>query len=150
MGRHVGVVERIEVERPASDAVAAIWNIKNIELTERKADHVDVHPESDREGTYSVQGRFAGLPWKGHFRYDLHDTGFHSIDAARGVAGPVISGGFTVAPTGAARCMVFHYEDYVVPWWLAPAAAFIRLYLRRSMKGELRGLRALILQAANV
>jgi Polyketide cyclase / dehydrase and lipid transport len=142
--RRVAVTREIEVPSPPAAAVAAVQDIKSIELTEKKADHVDVSP-GDGRGTYRVRGRFAGLPWKGEFAYQLNDQGFHSVNTDAMSANEVISGGFRVEPTGDGRCVVVHYESYVLPRWLVPLKPLIRAYLGWSMRAELEDLRALIL-----
>jgi hypothetical protein len=125
------------------DAVAAIWEIKNIEVTEVKADTVVVSPETSRSGTYRVRGRFAGVPWRGKFAYALNDAGFHSRNAGMPAEYATIEGGFVVTPL-AGGCTVIHYEQYVLPRWLAPLKHVLRLYLRWSMARELRDLERLI------
>lgn len=144
MLRRVAVTRQIEVPSPPGDAVAAVQDIKSIELTEKKADHVDVTPGEGR-GTYNVRGRFAGLPWKGEFAYELNERGFHSVNTDAMSANEVISGGFRVEPAAAGRCIVVHYESYVLPRWLVPAKPLIRAYLSWSMRIELEDLRDLIL-----
>jgi hypothetical protein len=132
-----------EMPYAREDAVAAIWEIKNIERTEVKADVVAVSPESSANGTYWVRGRFAGVPWRGEFAYFLNDAGFHSRNADRPADEATIEGGFVVTPL-ADGCTVIHYEQYVLARWLAPLKHVIRLYLRWSMSRELRDLERLI------
>jgi hypothetical protein len=124
-------------------ALAAIWEIKNIERTEVKADAVDVHPVDARHGTYKVRGRFAGLPWRGEFVYELNEGGFHSRNAGMPPSEATIEGGFIVTPN-ADGCTVIHYEQYVIPSWLRPLKPLIGAYLRWSMGRELRDLEALV------
>jgi hypothetical protein len=126
-----------------ADAVAAIWEIKNIERTEVKADVVAVSPESSSNGTSRVRGRVAGVPWRGEFAYFLNDAGFHSRNADRPADEATIEGGFVVTPL-ADGCTVIHYEQYVLARWLVPLKHLIRLYLRWSMSRELRDLERLI------
>ena len=128
---------------PKEEAVAAIWEIKNIERTEVKADAVAVSPESSSKGAYRVRGRFAGVPWRGEFAYFLNDAGFHSRNADRPADEATIEGGFVVTPL-ADGCTVIHYEQYVLARWLVPLKHIIRLYLRWSMARELRDLERLI------
>jgi hypothetical protein len=132
-----------EMPYPREDAVAAIWEIKNIERTEVKADAVAVSAESSSKGTYRVRGRFAGVPWRGEFAYLLNDAGFHSRNADRPADEATIEGGFVVTPL-ADGCTVIHYEQYVLAQWLVPLKHLIRLYLRWSMARELRDLERLI------
>jgi hypothetical protein len=135
-----------EVSCPREDAVAAIWNIKNIERAEVKADAVVVSSDTPTRGTYRVRGRFAGVPWRGQFAYFLHPGGFHSRNAGVAPSDATIEGGFVVTPV-ADRCTVIHYEQYVLAAWLRPLRHAIRLYLRWTMGRELRDLERLI--AAN-
>lgn len=145
--RHVGGLSRIEVPCPRDRALAAVHDIGGIERTELKADRVVAHPEDQRNGTYEVTGHFARVPWRSRFRYRLSPTGFHSqkVPGERPRSWG-ISGGFIVAPLGDERCVVVHYEDYEVPRYLAPLRPAIALYLRVSMREELRRLRAIITQ----
>lgn len=147
MGPWITVTAALELPCPPHDALRAIWEIKNIERCEVKADHVDVHPVDARRGTYDVSGRFAGFPWRGRFDYELDDRGFHSrtADVPRDEA--TVEGGFVVTPLGAHDSTVIHYEQYVLAPWLRPFGALVRAYLRRSMRRELRDLRELIRQA---
>ena len=143
MRPRITVVCARELPCPREDAVVAIRNIKNIERTEVKADAVVVSPDTPTRGTYRVRGRFAGVPWRGHFAYVLHDAGFHSRTAGVPPEQATIEGGFVVTPL-ASGCTVIHYEQYVLAAWLRPLRHAIRLYLRWSMARELRDLERLI------
>ena len=143
--RYVRAIRRRTVDCPAQRAIAAVQDIKSIEVTEVKADRVEVFPESRTSGTYAVTGHFARVPWRSRFAYRLHETGFHS----RKVEGEIprdweISGGFVVAPLGDASCLIVHYEDYGLPRYLAPLRGPIRLYLHWSMGVELRAIEGLL------
>jgi hypothetical protein len=147
--RYVRAVRRRTVGCPAERAIAAVQDIKAIELTEVKADRVEVFPESPTTGSYAVTGHFARVPWRSRFAYRLHASGFHSHK----VDGEIprdwsISGGFVVAPLDQASCLIVHYEDYGLPRYLAPARGLIRLYLYWSMGVELRALEALLVTAS--
>jgi hypothetical protein len=146
--RRVGAVARIAVPCPPERALAAVQDLKGIEPTEVKADRVEVFPEDDARGTYAVEGRFAGVPWRSRFAYRLLPTGFHShkLDAERPRSW-TISGGFVVAGLTPGQCLVLHYEDYGLPRYLAPLKPLILAYLRWSMRAELRRLRDIILTA---
>ncbi len=143
MSRRITVVVAREMPYPRDEALNAIWQIKNIERTEVKADAVDVSPISPRSGTYKVTGRFAGKRWDGEFAYDLNDGGFHSRNANVPPEEATIEGGFVVTPT-ADGCTVIHYEQYVLARYLLPIKFLIRAYLRWSMRRELRDLEALV------
>jgi hypothetical protein len=122
----------------------AVWEIKNIERCEVKADVVEVTKETDTRGSYRVRGHFAGVPWKGRFFYELHPTGFHSTNAPHPSKGTTISGGFVVERVGDEACVVTHYEQYRLPVYFRPLRLPVRLYLRWSMRKELRDLENLV------
>jgi len=143
MGRRITTVCAREMPYPKREAVAAIWEIKNIERTEVKADAVVVSPETPDRGTYRVRGRFGGVPWRGEFVYFLNESGFHSRNAGVPPEDATIEGGFVVTPI-ADGCTVIHYEQYVLVRPLLPLKHVIRLYLRWSMARELRDLEQLI------
>ncbi len=128
---------------PREATLEAIWEIKNIEMTEVKADAVDVYPETPSSGTYRVWGRFAGVPWRGEFVYELNQSGFHSRTAGVPPEQAKVEGGFVVTPI-AGGCTVIHYEQYVLAPWLRPIKSVVWMYLRWSMRRELRDLEALI------
>jgi hypothetical protein len=132
-----------EMSHPRDETLTAIWQIKNIERTEVKADAVDVSPISPSSGTYKVTGRFAGVPWNGEFAYELNDGGFHSRNANVPPSEATIEGGFVVTPT-ADGCTVIHYEQYVLARPLRPLKFLIRAYLRWTMRRELRDLERLV------
>ncbi|HEY6316372.1 MAG TPA: hypothetical protein VI462_00620 [Acidimicrobiia bacterium] len=148
MARWITVVEALEVPRPPSTVLPAIWDIQNVERLERKADAVTVHPHGERNGTYEVEGHFAGVPWQGRFDYELHPTGFHSRDADVPRDEATVEGGFFVTPLGAEHSTVIHYEQYVLAPWLAPLAPLVQRYLRHSMRRELRDLRRMVTGSA--
>jgi len=54
--------------------------------------------------------------------------------------------GFVVTPI-AGGCTVIHYEQYVLPPWLRPIKPVVWMYLRWSMRRELRDLEALVRQS---
>lgn len=143
--RYVRALRRRTLPCPAARAIAAVQDIKAIERTEVKADHVEVSPESSTTGTYAVTGHFARVPWRSRFAYRLHATGFHShkVPGERPRSWE-ISGGFMVAPLTEHACLVVHYEDYGVPRYLAPLRALIRAYLHRSMEVELGRLEEIV------
>ncbi|MEX2268168.1 MAG: SRPBCC family protein [Acidimicrobiia bacterium] len=124
----------------------AVWEIQNIERCEVKADSVVVTKESDTRGSYRVRGRFAGLPWRGQFFYELHPTGFHSTNSPHPRKGTTISGGFVVEPAPDDACVVTHYEQYRLPIYFRPLRLLVTLYLRWSMRKELRDLEALVVR----
>jgi hypothetical protein len=147
MARRITVVSAREMPYPQEVVAAATREVENIAITERKADWVKAHPRTSAEGTYSVRGHFAGVPWTGEFAYELHDAGFHSRTAGVPREAAKVEGGFVVTPL-ADGCTVFHYEQYVLARWLAPFALLVRAYLRWTMRGELRDLEALVADAA--
>lgn len=127
-------------------ALQIIWDIKTIEITEVKADAVQVKPLTAKKGTYTVRGHFAGLPWQNEFTYELNDKGFHSQEVDPPASGPRISGGFIVEEVSQDKCQVIHYEHYKLLTWMMPLKPFIQLYLKWSMWKELRDMRELILK----
>jgi hypothetical protein len=136
MAARITVVRAREMRHPREAVVAATWDIKGIERTEVKAQAVEVEPSTATEGTYQVRGRFAGIPWRGRFAYELNPAGFHSRSAGVRADDATIEGGFVVTPL-AGGCTVIHYEQYVLTLWLRPLAPLIRLYLRWTMRREL-------------
>lgn len=141
-GRAGEVQEAHAIALPVSPEVALAWvrDIANIALTEVKADKVRVYPDSEAGGTYTVRGRFAGIPWEGEFRYDLHPGGFHSVQCDRKRFHPQVSGGFSVLPFGDGGCVVLHYEQYLLPRWARPVRPAFAGYIRHSMRIELADL----------
>jgi hypothetical protein len=148
MRRWVTTVAAIELPQPPESVLPAIWDIGNIERCEVKADRVEVHPHGSRSGTYDVRGRFAGVPWRGRFQYDLDARGFHSRTADVPAGEAKVEGGFVVCPLGESGSTVLHYEQYVLAWWLRPISLLVRGYLRWSMRRELRVLRSLVADGA--
>jgi hypothetical protein len=146
MDRMVRATRRELFPCPCERAVEAVRNIQGIEDTEVKADRVEVFPTSATEGTYAVVGRFAGMRWRSRFAYRLHESGFHSHKVAGEVPnGWEISGGFAVADVDGTSCLVVHYEDYGLPWYLVPFKPLVAGYLRWSMRVELAALREMVL-----
>jgi hypothetical protein len=143
MARRLTVVMAREMPLPRGAVLDAIWQIENIERTEVKADAVDVSPTGPRAGTYKVTGRFAGIPWRNEFAYELNEGGFHSRNAGVPPSEATIEGGFIVTPT-ADGCTVIHYEQYVLSRSLVALKPLICWYLRRSMRRELRDLEGLV------
>ncbi len=148
MIRDISTVSTIMVPCHKEDALAVIWEIKNIEKCEVKADVVNVTKETEKTGTYKVRGHFAGIPWRNQFSYELNDKGFHSVETNPPGPRPRIQGGFIVDVTGEKACKITHYEQYELPRWLVPMKPFIVAYLKWSMRKELRDLRDFILESA--
>ena len=140
----VEVISTRTIPVPQHRVLPAVWEIKNIERCEVKADVVDVTKESDTRGSYKVRGRFAGLPWRGEFFYELHAKGFHSTNAFHPRKGHTIEGGFVVEPVSDDQCLVIHYEQYQLPAYFWPLRTPIRLYLKWSMRRELADLARLV------
>lgn len=126
----------------------AVWEIKNIERCEVKADAVEVTRETEHRGSYRVRGHFAGVPWRGQFFYELNPKGFHSTNAPHPRKGTTISGGFVVEPVEPDACRVVHYEQYRLPLCFRPLRWPIACYLRWSMRRELRDLELLVVGSA--
>jgi hypothetical protein len=147
MSRRVTTVEALELPCPPAAVLPAIWDIRNIEHCEVKADAVEVHPRTSTDGTYDVRGRFAHVPWKGRFQYELTPTGFHSRDADVPPEDATVEGGFVVTPLGGDQCTVIHYEQYVLARWIVPFAPLVKRYLHVTMRRELRDLRRLVSSA---
>ncbi|HEX2913205.1 MAG TPA: hypothetical protein VH186_20550 [Chloroflexia bacterium] len=145
INKKIAVASSIIVPCQKEAALAAAWEIKNIEYCEVKAYSVEVHPENDKTGTYNVFGRFAGVPWRNTFRYVLHDRGFHSLEASPPPEGSRIHGGFFVEPFGENDSLVIHYEQYVLPARYLLLKPLILLYLKWSMGKELRTFRQLVM-----
>lgn len=142
--REASAERTIQVDRPAEDVLPHIWEIKNVERCERKADEVTVTPEEPWTGRYVIRGRIFGvLRWTDEFRYVLHEAGFHSEDTGHCPGGLRINGGFTVEPRPGG-CRIWHYERYLLPWPVAPLKPVISAYVRWTQRREMRDLAALI------
>jgi len=136
---HVTCTGKISVGAPAEQALAVLWDIQNLKLYEPKADSAQVEPETKTNGTYIVQGRFAGMRWRGKFSYEINDRGFHS-EMLQGPSGVRVNGGFVVQAEDSRRCQITHYENYRFSHWMSPLSLPIRFYLFWAMKKELRDL----------
>lgn len=144
MRERVSVVSKLVIPAPAERVRTAVWDIKNIERCEVKADVVNVTKRTPVVGSYTVRGHFAGLPWRGEFFYELNPKGFHSKNAPRPGRGSTIEGGFVVEPITDNECLVVHYEDYRLPAYFRPLRVAIEVYLRWSMRRELDDLERLV------
>ena len=143
--REASAESTVVVNRSVEDVLPHLWKIKNVEFCERKADKVIVTPESPSTGRYLIQGRILGLlPWSGQFRYVLHESGFHSEDAAARRGGLKINGGFTAEQQGG-QCRIWHYERYLLPWPAAPLKPLVSAYVGWTQRREMRDLTALII-----
>jgi len=140
MPHQVSVTDSIALDVSAEDALAVLWDIQSLSLYEPKVDSAWIKPETDKKGTYSVTGRFAGWLWRGKFSYELNDHGFHS-EMIQGTRGIKVNGGFVVKAERRDRCRITHYEHYEFPRWMSPLA---RLYLHWAMKKELHDLAEII------
>ena len=145
MFRNLSAVSVITINAPKEAVLAVVWDIKNIEKFEVKADHVNVQPIDKRKGTYKVRGHFAGLPWRREFAYFLSDDGFYSRDAHPGPE-ITVQGGFIVQPTGEGECTLIHYEMYRLSPWFVPLKPFINAYLKWSIRKELGEMKAAVLR----
>ncbi|MGH7598819.1 MAG: hypothetical protein ACREOI_20895 [bacterium] len=143
MLHYVSMTDSIALKLPAEEALAVLWDIQALELYEPKVDSARVKPETEKKGTYSVTGRFAGKLWRGEFSYELNDHGFHS-EMIQGPQGIKVNGGFVVKAEHRDRCRITHYEHYEFPHWMSPLALLARLYLYWAMKKELREVAKLI------
>ncbi|MGH7494543.1 MAG: SRPBCC family protein [bacterium] len=148
MLHQISVTDSIALDLPAEDALAVLWDIQTLKLYDPKVDSAWVKPETEKKGTYSVTGRFAGKLWRGEFSYELNDHGFHS-EMIQGPQGIKVNGGFVVKAEHRDRCRITHYEHYKFPYWMSPLALLARLYLYWAMKKELRDL-AQIIYAKNM
>jgi hypothetical protein len=134
----------VVVDRPVQQVLPHLWNIKNVEYCERKADDVQVTAEQSWTGRYVIRGRIFGvIPWDGPFPYVLHERGFHSEDAVRRPGGLQVNGGFTAEPDGD-RTRIWHYERYLLPWPVAALKPLVTAYVRWTQRREMRDLAALI------
>ncbi len=143
----INAIRKITLACSQQKALPFIWDIKNIEFCEVKADKVQVKKESDRSGTYIVEGHFARyIPWTRKFSYQLHPKGFHSTEAMKPVSVFDIQGGFIVEVRGEEECEIIHYEQYRLPLHFLPLKPLIYLYLKWSQGKELKDLKDLILK----
>ena len=148
--REASAERTVLLDRPPVDVLPHIWEIKNVERCERKADEVTVTPEQPWTGRYVIRGRIFGVvPWQDEFRYVLHEAGFHSQDTGHCFGGLRINGGFTVEPRPGG-CRIWHYERYLLPWPVAPLKPLISAYVRWTQRREMRDLAALIEAAGPV
>lgn len=146
--REASAERTVLINRSIEDVLPHIWEIKNVERCERKADEVTVTPEQPWTGRYVIRGRIFGVvPWQDEFRYVLHEAGFHSHDTGHCFGGLRINGGFTVEPRPGG-CRIWHYERYLLPWPVAPLKPVISAYVRWTQRREMRDLTALIENAA--
>lgn len=145
MMKRISCTGKISIDVHAEQALAVLWDIQNLQFYEPKVDSAQVEPETQTNGTYIVQGRFAGMRWRGKFSYEINDRGFHS-EMLQGPSGVQVHGGFVVQAEDSHSCQITHYENYQLPYWMSPLALLIRLYMFWAMKKELRDLAALIQQ----
>ena len=144
-GFRVSAVRDVVVPLPLDAVLAVIRNIELLEPLERKARHVEIHPTSPDAGWYRIVGKlFRVKSWEGTFRYQQHDSGWHSENLAEREDGWRISGGFLVSRIDDLTSRVTHYEDYAVPERLRAFRIPLTLYMRRSQIGEMRDLSALL------
>jgi hypothetical protein len=142
--RECSAERAVVVDAPVAQVLPHVWNIKNVEYCERKADDVQVSAEQSWTGRYVIRGRIFGVvPWQGPFRYVLHERGFHSEDAAPRRGGLHVNGGFTAQPDGE-RTRIWHYERYLLPWPVAPLKPLVTAYVRWTQRREMRDFAALI------
>ena len=79
------------------EALAFVQNLKQIAEYEPKINKSQVTTTSATQGTYSTQGFFSCVPWRGRFEYTLHQHGFHSHMVGGWLANNM-QGGFVVLP----------------------------------------------------
>lgn len=150
MLKDIQAVYAATVAYSKEEVLPVIWNIKNIEYCEVKADTVEVTRVTDRTGTYNVKGHFARLvPWSRTFEYALHDRGFHSKETEKSRSSLNVSGGFIVEEASDNRCLIIHYEQYTLPWYFLPLKPLITIYLKWSQAREMRDLTTLIHKTTN-
>ena len=146
MFRHICSITSLRLPVEKATVLPFIWDIKNIEYCEVKADRVEVVRETEKTGTYTVKGHFMRfIPWNRQFEYELHDRGFHSKEHAKPPSSLNIQGGFFVEATGEAECEIFHYEQYTLPLQFLILKPIIFLYLKWSQKREMNDLKRIIL-----
>lgn len=143
MCRVVVIKDTILIDALPERALAVIKDLNWLAHYEPKVDSVHVKATTPAGGTYTARGRFAGLPWRGRFSYEIRPHGFHS-EMTSGPSGVQVSGGFVVRSHEQYCCRVMHYECYQVSWWLWPLVFLLRLYLIRAMKNELHAVAKLI------
>jgi len=145
MSGHICVVTTLHLNRSKAEVLPFIWDIKNIEYCEVKADDVQVNRETERTGTYTIHGHFARfIPWTRKFKYELHDRGFHSKEAGFPPSELDIQGGFFVEATSEQECEIIHYEQYTLPLKFRLLQPFIVIYLKWSQLKEMADLKRLI------
>lgn len=146
MLKNIFAARTLELDCPQDYALNFIWDIKNVEYTEVKADDVQVTKETEHTGIYTVRGHFAGIPWSRKFTYVLYDKGFHSREAELPVSPYNIEGGFMVEELGPNRVRIIHYEQYTLPLYFVPLKPLIVAYLKWSQWKEMSDMKELIYQ----
>lgn len=145
MLRQINVVQAIRLPCKQEQVLPIVWDLKNIEYCEVKANDVQVTKESAKTGSYKVHGHFAWVvPWSRTFTYQLHERGFHSKEANFPASSIDIQGGFIVEATNEQECLVIHYEQYNLPGWFVLLKPLIVEYLKWSQWKELRDFKKLV------
>lgn len=145
--RRISAVRSVVIPLPLADVVTVIRDIALLEPLERKARQVEIQPATPTTGSYRIVGKlFRLVAWEGEFSYDQHANGWHSEDLHPRDDGWRISGGFVVSRVDDQSCRVTHYEDYTLPQRLRWMWPLLGVYMRRSQRGEMRDLKALVLQ----
>lgn len=114
-----------------------LWDLNHMPAYESKVDSIKVQPETEKNGSYKVVGRFLGPKWFGKFSYSLNPSGFHS-SSLNLPSGVQVNGGFVVTSVSPEVCSLHHYEIYQLPFYMLPLYPFLKLYLAGTLQDELK------------
>jgi hypothetical protein len=138
-------VTSIVVARPYEETRHIVSDIGLLEPFERKVETIEIVPESDSTGRYSLIGRVFGfLPWRGDFSYQHHAAGWHSETLGTGPYGVRVSGGFSLTRVDEDHTRVTHYEDYLLPKRFRLIRGPFSRYIAWTQRGEMRDIKQFV------
>jgi len=130
----LSVSRRVLVSAPRESVQRYLSDLREIARYEPKVDVIAISPAP--EGAQAAaSGRFLGLPWSGHFRFQMTEDG--------GYRGVMVEG-----PLRRMECrvclrsvvggtVVEHDESYDLPFVLRPLKPLLRRWLDRTLETEL-------------
>ena len=138
--KNVRVTHQISVPVTEAKALGFLWDLNNLAKYEPKVTSARATAVTEKTGTYSVRGFFAGMPWTGRFDFTLNERGFTS-ESTKLPFGFKASGGFVVQQQSKKRCLISHHEEYELPRLLSPLAPLLKIYLEAAIRREMRNVR---------